>query len=193
MVRRGDGRELGGNGIGDVFPALGAFVSAGMILGLAASSIALILGGAKGRSPLAQEALGAALGAILGLFMGLSRGVWHHGQPLAGCDPESSPMLLWDPWLDSDRDLEEMMLASEQTATEREEPPAQIETVRAFPAEQVLIRPRVISPETGEAIPLADEVGRLMQDSRSGLVGLVGEPGSGKTMALRHLAAVLPP
>ena len=55
------------------------------------------------------------------------------------------------------------------------------------------VRPRVISPETGEAIPLDDKIGQLIQEGRYELVGLVGGPGSGKTTALRHLAAVLPP
>jgi uncharacterized protein YjbI with pentapeptide repeats len=49
------------------------------------------------------------------------------------------------------------------------------------------VRPRVISPETGDAILLEDlvlaaEVGRAIE--------IAGDPGSGKTMALAHLAAV---
>ena len=63
----------------------------------------------------------------------------------------------------------------------------------AFGAERARVRPRVISPETGEAIPLDDKIGQLIQEGRHDLVGLVGGPGSGKTTALRHLAAILPP
>jgi uncharacterized protein YjbI with pentapeptide repeats len=51
----------------------------------------------------------------------------------------------------------------------------------------------VLSPETGEAIRLDDEIGMLLQRGRYPLIRLTGGPGSGKTMALRHLAAALPP
>jgi uncharacterized protein YjbI with pentapeptide repeats len=40
---------------------------------------------------------------------------------------------------------------------------------------------------------LEDEIGSLIQKGEGGLVRIVGGPGSGKSTALRHLAAVLPP
>lgn len=52
--------------------------------------------------------------------------------------------------------------------------------------------PRVIVPETGTVLPLEDEVRRIMQTADVGAIGIVGGPGSGKTRALQHLAAVLP-
>ena len=55
------------------------------------------------------------------------------------------------------------------------------------------VRPRIISPVTGEAVPLDDQIGQVIQEGRYKRVGLIGGPGSGKTTALRHLAAVLPP
>jgi uncharacterized protein YjbI with pentapeptide repeats len=54
------------------------------------------------------------------------------------------------------------------------------------------VSPRVVSPISGEALPLEDEIRRLLSAGHRGLVVLVGEPGAGKTTALRHLAAVLP-
>ena len=51
----------------------------------------------------------------------------------------------------------------------------------------------MISPETGEAIRLDDEIGPMLEDGRGGLVVLLGGPGSGKTTALQHLAAIMPP
>ncbi len=51
----------------------------------------------------------------------------------------------------------------------------------------------MISPESGEAITLEDEIGSMIQDGKGGLVVILGGPGSGKTTALRHLDAILPP
>jgi uncharacterized protein YjbI with pentapeptide repeats len=61
-----------------------------------------------------------------------------------------------------------------------------IEPVRAA------VRPRVISPETGDAVLLEDEVADWLK-SRSRRLGIVGGPGSGKTTARQHLAAVFGP
>src|SRR5262249_36132595 len=38
-----------------------------------------------------------------------------------------------------------------------------------------------------------DEIFRLLEDGAFGVVVILGQPGSGRTTALRHLAAVLPP
>ena len=55
------------------------------------------------------------------------------------------------------------------------------------------VRPRLVSPQTGEAIPLEDEIGPMIQEGRGGIVVILGGPGSGRTAALQHLAAILPP
>jgi uncharacterized protein YjbI with pentapeptide repeats/energy-coupling factor transporter ATP-binding protein EcfA2 len=108
---------------------------------------------------------------------------------------ESAPVphQLWDPWLDSDRDVEERRQESAAAAADQEDLSARADAANGLLAERARVRPRVISPETGEAIPLDDKIGQLIQEGRHELVGLVGGPGSGKTTALRHLAAVLPP
>jgi len=199
MVGRGDGRELGGDRQGDVLPALGAMVFVGVIAGAATAKIFTELV-PSGKGLLAQMIFGAALGAILGLFAGMTRGVWRLGQPLRTSvpeprrEPEPSSTELWDPWLDSGRDAQWIGSESEAAVTHLEaERPAQIEGFGGFPAERARVRPRIISPETSEVIPLEDEIGPLIQDARFGLVVILGGPGSGKTTALRHLAAILPP
>ena len=54
------------------------------------------------------------------------------------------------------------------------------------------VRPRVIHPETGDAIPL-DDVLLEVQGRSVRTIEILGDPGSGKSMALAHLAAILPP
>jgi uncharacterized protein YjbI with pentapeptide repeats len=53
------------------------------------------------------------------------------------------------------------------------------------------VKPRVVLPDL-EELPLEDEIQRHLDRGESGLVALVGPSGTGKTVALDHLAAVLP-
>src|SRR5262245_30144352 len=50
------------------------------------------------------------------------------------------------------------------------------------------IRPRVVST-LGDELPLEHEIQRYLDRGACGTIALVGPPGSGKTTALRHLAA----
>jgi uncharacterized protein YjbI with pentapeptide repeats len=54
------------------------------------------------------------------------------------------------------------------------------------------VRPRVVSPVSGETLLLEDEIFALLERGASGMVWVTGGPGSGKTSALSHLLAVLP-
>ncbi len=191
-VRHGVQRESLDDHRGHIFPAMGIFISSGLVLGITTSVLIGELLGHGGGSRLVPGALSAGLGAILGLFVGLSRGVWHSGPTPRLRQPVSAPDQLWDPWLDCGRDVEERRPEAALWAGQ-EEPSALVETVGSFPAEQARVRPRVISPVTGEAIPLENEIGAIIQEGRRKLVRIVGGAGSGKTTALRHLAAVLPP
>ncbi len=53
-----------------------------------------------------------------------------------------------------------------------------------------IVKPRVNLPETGDAIPLADLLLEI-QGNSARVIEIIGGPGSGKTTALAHLAAVL--
>src|SRR5207237_5014584 len=57
--------------------------------------------------------------------------------------------------------------------------------------QRAAVRPRVLSEDSG-ALPLEDEIQELVTAGHSGVVYLLGSPGSGKTSALQHLAAVMP-
>lgn len=53
------------------------------------------------------------------------------------------------------------------------------------------VRPRVVA-QSGEALLLEEEILALVEQGARGLVQIIGPTGSGKTVALQHLAAVLP-
>ncbi|MBI3468085.1 MAG: pentapeptide repeat-containing protein [Planctomycetes bacterium] len=59
-------------------------------------------------------------------------------------------------------------------------------------AKRAPVKPRVRSPVSGEAVPLEDEIRGLIEVGTSGVVRILGPQGSGKTVALEHLAAILP-
>jgi uncharacterized protein YjbI with pentapeptide repeats/energy-coupling factor transporter ATP-binding protein EcfA2 len=58
--------------------------------------------------------------------------------------------------------------------------------------QRAAVRPRVVSLETGDVVLLEDEVA-VWLEGKSRTLKIVGGPGSGKTTALRHLAAVFGP
>src|SRR5215510_3133796 len=58
--------------------------------------------------------------------------------------------------------------------------------------EKAAVRPRIIRVLSDQSILLEDAIHELLARKYVGRVLLCGPPGSGKTTALRHLAAVLP-
>ena len=58
--------------------------------------------------------------------------------------------------------------------------PARDHPATGIPAERARVRPRIISPITGEAIPLDDEIGLLIQEGRYRFVGLSRRAGFGQ-------------
>jgi uncharacterized protein YjbI with pentapeptide repeats/energy-coupling factor transporter ATP-binding protein EcfA2 len=195
---RADGSRDAGvrvHGRGDLFPWLWAFIGAGVLVG---ASPPVVVAGLQGRLDwpllLTPAGLGAGLGAIVGLFLGLGQGVWRPGPAIRVREPDPIRMPqpapsvpLWDPWLDQGHDLQPVEPEDELDAP-------------VIPAEEqarilarAAVRPRVISPATGEAIRLEDEIGPMVESGQGGLIVILGGPGSGKTTALQHLAAILPP
>ncbi len=94
---------------------------------------------------------------------------------------------LWDPWLDAQNPPGEREVDVAFPVQEPVETPGEIMHWRAR------VRPRVLSSETGEALPLTDFVGPILAGGGSGAIRIQGPPGSGKTTALEHLAGVVPP
>src|SRR5216683_3854671 len=58
--------------------------------------------------------------------------------------------------------------------------------------EKAAVRPRVVSSLSGETVLLEEVISDLLLREPNGRVLILGPAGSGKTTALRHLAAVLP-
>lgn len=56
---------------------------------------------------------------------------------------------------------------------------------------RALVRPRVVSPETGDGVLLEDEAADWLADRKTLALEIVGGAGLGKTTALAHLAAKL--
>lgn len=55
------------------------------------------------------------------------------------------------------------------------------------------VTPRAYLDDSDTALPLPDLVRRIVRDGRTRVARLVGPPGAGKSIAMRHLSAVLPP
>jgi hypothetical protein len=61
----------------------------------------------------------------------------------------------------------------------------------SIPPSPAIVRPRAISPDSGEVLPLESLAAELL-DSGCRLIEIAGGPGAGRTTALRHLEATLP-
>lgn len=60
-------------------------------------------------------------------------------------------------------------------------------------ASRAAVKPHAISPATGETLALEDAIASWIERDARGLILVSGDVGSGRTTAIRHLAAVLPP
>jgi uncharacterized protein YjbI with pentapeptide repeats len=61
-----------------------------------------------------------------------------------------------------------------------------------LPPSPALVRPRAVSPDSGEVLPLETLAAELLWRGDVRAIEIAGGPGGGKTTALRHLEAVLP-
>ena len=103
-----------------------------------------------------------------------------------------TPHHLWDRWLDGNTDGPESLPEQSEEVDDLKASAGQIDTSFNLFAERARVRPRIISPVTGEAIPLDDQIGQVLEEGRYDYVAFTGGPGSGND-GLHHLAAVLPP
>jgi uncharacterized protein YjbI with pentapeptide repeats/energy-coupling factor transporter ATP-binding protein EcfA2 len=177
----------------EVFPILGAFICIGTIAGMIVSILTSGLTSLSDNRWIVHGALSAALGAILGLFIGLGRSVWYFGGTSHTNRSLTAPNHLWDPWLDYGHDDHDGMPDLTTVTGDLEKLRAESDVAISLPAKRAPVRPRIISPVTGETVPLDDQIGQVIEEGRYEHVGLIGGPGSGKSTALQHLAAVLPP
>lgn len=63
-------------------------------------------------------------------------------------------------------------------------------TSTTLPRSPAAVRPRVILPDTGDAVPLEDEVQEHLECGNRGAIKVFGDWGSGKSTALEHVGAV---
>ena len=125
--------------------------------------------------------VGAIAGALGGTWLALA---WAPGAPGRAPSPASGEPDLWDPWLDETRIGE----------IEGPQPPeAVVEPEGGIVPGRARVRPRVYSPESGESVPLEDEIGPILATHDRGAVRVSGPDGSGKSTALTHLARLMPP
>jgi uncharacterized protein YjbI with pentapeptide repeats len=122
--------------------------------------------------------LGAIAGALGGTWLALSWASSRAPGPTTGTSD------LWDSWLDETHHGE---IEDPQPPDDVVEPDGEIVSGRAR------VRPRVYSPESGESLPLEDEIGPILATHDRGAVRVSGPDGSGKSTALIHLASLLPP
>ena len=165
----------------EVFPWMEHAIVAGAALGVV---VAFGLGCAF-HLGLSGIALGGAFGAVAGAMGGICLALrWAVEMPAHATVSGD----LYDPWLDGRHSV----------GVDAETSPPPVADAAALPAEEIshrraLVRPRVLSNVTGESLPLAEMVGPLLEGRESGMIRVVGGPGSGKTTALDYLAGIVPP
>ena len=135
IMRDGESEPISDH-LGDIFPALGVWIGGGMIVGVATSTIIAKVMGHGNFDLLISTVFNACLGGVLGLFLGLSRGIYHLSEPLNSPEPASLRNRLWDPWLDSGRDVGEVRSELEGGPVDEAESLIQVESTPTFPAER---------------------------------------------------------
>lgn len=130
--------------------------------------------------------LGATSGALIAIGLVLSWGV---ETPSPVASPVPGSVDLWDSWLDEgESNVEE----TEASGVNPQPPLPCDECAAELRNERVFVRPRALSFEGSESVPLEAEIGPLLAQHDRGTIGISGPPGSGKSMALLHLAGRIP-
>lgn len=181
-LRSGSDADVAAASAGGVFPWLARSVAFGAIAGLALGLLSV------GRFPvdfvrvLARAALFTLLGGIFGGFVGMISAV--ERRFTAPESERADDRELWDSWVDDQEDTTALARPNDAKPTSLHP--------RPDAPERSAVRPRVICTDGG-SLPLEDEVWPLVKSGCRGTVRIWGGPGTGKTTALRHLAAILPP
>ena len=128
--------------------------------------------------------LGAIIGSMCESALRLRRATGTAGRVLAA-QVGTGPRDLWDPWLDVEG-AEPSVSVGPRSRDVDEQP-------RDLVPQRAPVRPRFVSPEGDGSLPLEDEILAFAKRAKRGAIMIVGPMGSGKTTALEHLAAVLPP
>jgi uncharacterized protein YjbI with pentapeptide repeats len=131
--------------------------------------------------------LGAVAGALVGACVAM---IWAVELSASVPQPTDNLRDLWDPWLDAGASGSGPE-SEPEPESEVAEPPPPVEPVLV--PEQARVRPRIISSEIGESLPLEDEIRPRIEAGEFGVIRILGGIGSGKSMALRHLARLMPP
>jgi uncharacterized protein YjbI with pentapeptide repeats len=152
---------------------------AGAILGTALAGASAWLGAVGGAHWFILGALGAFCGALVGILVAMT---WAVDVGAAREEARESVDELWDRWLDAHEPEPEIA----GSAAVAEEPSGEMILERAR------VRPRVVSPISGEAFPLDEEIWPHIKSQEHGAIHIYGPAGSGKTIALRHVASLLP-
>lgn len=170
-------RGLGWSREGEVFPGLELVTSLGTFIGAAVCGGSAWWAGRGLAVVVAEGFLGALTVGLVGAFVGVH---WAVQPPRPEVDEPTPPQgdRLWDPWVDHGE--------IPQPA------PDVVAAAPALVAERAPVRPRVLTAE-GETLPLEDEIWPFLKAGDCGAIRIWGADGSGKSAALRHLAAVFPP
>jgi uncharacterized protein YjbI with pentapeptide repeats/energy-coupling factor transporter ATP-binding protein EcfA2 len=148
------------------------------------SAAAIAVVGAVAAYGLGRGMTGLILCAIAGAFGGIWLALgWASGATRNEPGPTSRTSDLWDPWLDETRDDAVEGLQFEDV----------VESDDGIFLGRARVRPRVYSDESGESLPLEDEIGPIFAAHERGAIRVSGPDGSGKSTALTHLARLMPP
>lgn len=181
MRMRGLGRARDGEVVTEVFPCLELAAGIGMLAGAVVAGALARWVGHDSAAVFVRGLLGALGGGLLGALAAMSWAVEPPRSTVAG--PPAPPGDLWDAWVDTAADPEPEPLESRSVG---------LGIVAELVPERARVRPRVRTGEGG-SLPLEDEVWPLLKAGQCGAVRVSGATGSGKTTALRHLAALFPP